>query len=137
MAHATRAAISPSEDASYQLTSSRESACNGNLNCILPARHAREPKGEIKKLQLTGGFEPCIFFSARMLWRIHLFPGRVRVAVVLIDAIVANQNARHIFRQAFQFQIDGCAEQACIFILVIPDHYGHPAARKSESLMRR
>src|SRR5271170_7736938 len=52
------------------------------------------PPRRVEQLELAGGLQLCVLLGRRVLRRSHLFPHRVGVAVMIVDAVMLQQHAR-------------------------------------------
>ena len=50
-----------------------------------------DPPGRLQQLKLPGAFELRVLFQGELLWRSEPLPELVRVAVMVVDAVVLQQ----------------------------------------------
>src|SRR5499427_2120457 len=84
---------------------------------------AINPLRRSQQLKLSGGFEPRVLLRRRILWRPHLFPYCVSVAVVVVNAVVLDQHAPRRGRHATDRQTHRAVWRRHIVVMIIPGHH--------------
>src|ERR1700722_11040434 len=98
-------------------------ARQSHIQCYL-SLFGSNPARRVKQLQLSGCLQLRILLGGWSLRRPHLLPDGVGVAVMIVDAVVLQEDAMNRERNGFHRDRDGSSGRGDVVIMIIPDQYG-------------